>query len=493
MKRPPSQINYVMLTSRLILATCFCVLLTEFGAANAEAQGIFRRLRDRISNAARPQLDNSANQNRLPARPLEPATRSEPGAVPNSSDLGTNPAAQYQRPGNPSSAAAGLTPTPAISGQGTQQAAASQETLRRGSSPPGPFGQSILSPSGPLDPGTRRNNASIGIKAVAANPGYPAVEVTQILGHSLAKEAGLRVGDYIFAIDGVPTPTVAALVGEVAARNAGEAVRLRIGRGGRVSDLDVTLSALPDVGPEPSQIAPQMAFPGSALSPPFNRPADNLAPSTQPTDSPLAKPALSAEALEQSLGIRVVDQPGMRGVVVQEVRKASVAARAGIQQGDRIVAFNGKLVSDVASLGRWVATATASQPADLRVTRQNRLVDVVLPAASNDANEKPGTDEKPGPAGSLTNGLGAVFGGLFNASSSSASATESTLPAPTEAEPVDVLALEKPMELPKRTATGDSETEDAAQPANAEIRAEMERLRAKLEALESQLEGESGS
>ena len=65
--------------------------------------------------------------------------------------------------------------------------------------------------------------------------------------------------------------------------------------------------------------------------------------------------------------------PDTNGVYVGDVRAGSVAARAGIQRGDIIVAFAGKRVNGLHGLDRLIEAFTAGQSASVRILRNGEL------------------------------------------------------------------------------------------------------------------------
>ncbi|PAY19419.1 hypothetical protein CKO51_11150 [Rhodopirellula sp. SM50] len=495
--------SLLTITTLIVSATCF--------ADDARGQGLLQRLRSRIVPLVQDQLqprDGEATNNDLPARPL-PGARNQSGAG-NQPGAGNpangsaqnpaaasrtdqaNPRARYRalaRPGGggvsriPSVTpppAPAVRPTPAVGPDGVRQAGA--ETQPQADAPAAPrsnsFGRSILSPldfddeSGPAaaPAGTA---ASIGIKAIDADPGYPGVQITEFASHSRADRDGLRVGDFIFAIDGVPTPSVAALVGQVAAHQPGDRVRLRIGRGGQVSDLDITLVAKPGTSSAPT---------GGRTKSPAAGPATSGGNSI-PVPIQAATPTAAETAARPKIGAEVRDVPGRRGVQVMEIQPGSPADKAGLKTEDRIVAIDSKMVSDTQRLFDLLALAPADASVDLQLIRDNRLVNATLSLRSDDGSAVAGratdaTGPTPAPSDSLVGGLGSVLGGMFGQSAPSSPAPSDTTDPPADqakqaAEPELLPAAKEP--APQKSKTDET------------VRAEIQRLRDQLQQLESQL------
>ncbi|HEV7500035.1 MAG TPA: trypsin-like peptidase domain-containing protein [Vicinamibacteria bacterium] len=78
----------------------------------------------------------------------------------------------------------------------------------------------------------------------------------------------------------------------------------------------------------------------------------------------------------------VADENGMetgQGVVVEELLRASPAARAGLQPGDVVVAVDGKPIPDAAQLRNELAAAKVGSQLRLTVRREKRRLEIVIP------------------------------------------------------------------------------------------------------------------
>ena len=96
-------------------------------------------------------------------------------------------------------------------------------------------------------------------------------------------------------------------------------------------------------------------------------------------------------ALAKSLGL-----PDEKGALVADVNPDTPAAKAGIQRGDVIVAFNGKEVPDSQSLPAMVAATPVGQEAAVTVKRQGQTLQLPvkiaeLPSPRADNGEPAGT------------------------------------------------------------------------------------------------------
>ncbi len=74
--------------------------------------------------------------------------------------------------------------------------------------------------------------------------------------------------------------------------------------------------------------------------------------------------------LAKSLGLKE-----KKGALVTEVVKGSPAEKAGIEQGDVIVEFNGKEIGDPAELSRIVASTPVDKTVTIKVSRDGKIMD----------------------------------------------------------------------------------------------------------------------
>ncbi|MEM6473556.1 MAG: PDZ domain-containing protein [Planctomycetota bacterium] len=390
----------------VLLALGFALL-----AEDASAQGLFKRLRERIGNAASGRAPD-ATASPAPSLPARPYPQSQSGDTETdaSDDL---PSAGYRIPPGNRSPDAEMSRPPRTANQ---------------------FGGSVLSPLRDANDERNRGDASIGISGVAANPGYPGVRVTEIYSHSEAEAAGLRVGDYIFALNRKPTPDVPALAAEVSRRAPGDEVSLRVGRDGKVFEVDVPLVASPVARVSADRPIIEASRDAGTLRTPLPPPTQNM---------------------DRRLGAEVTDLPGRRGVLVESTNPAGSASRAGLAVGDQIIAINGDLVSDSIALRRLLATSEGDA-IEARVIRGGRLVNVPIrfdeqppqtmtsPAPSVDS----GTSEETTAAQSNVADIGSLLGNFFGGTS------EADAPTPeVDTEPAKPLDLELP--LPEKASEED--------------------------------------
>ena len=148
-----------------------------------------------------------------------------------------------------------------------------------------------------------------------------------------AARAGLRPGDVLLGIDGRPLEHPDALGYRLATSGIGRTMRLAVLSGGERRDIDLTLVAAPEMPARDERLlGGRTPFSGATVA--------NLSP-----------------ALAMELEREDVEQ----GVIVLAVEPRSLAARAGMRPGDRILVVNGVEVDSTqtmaganeAALGGW--------------------------------------------------------------------------------------------------------------------------------------------
>lgn len=144
--------------------------------------------------------------------------------------------------------------------------------------------------------------------------------VSDVVPGSPAEKAGLRRGDVVTTLEGVPVKTPEDLSKAVRKQVAGDTVKLGIIREGKAMNLAVRLAELPDQSPSKKEIS-------SRIKNRLGIEADNI----------------NAQSRER------FDLPAISGVVVSQIEKASPAEKAGLRPGDVIQQMNGRTVKDTRS------------------------------------------------------------------------------------------------------------------------------------------------
>ena len=148
------------------------------------------------------------------------------------------------------------------------------------------------------------------------------VLVNSVKSASPAEQAGIKVGDVITAIDGHEVDDPEGLRYRIATKPINSTVRITLARNGHESTVDVHLSAPPDRPPrQATTIDGRVPLEGATVA--------NINP-----------------ALAEEMDIEGAEQ----GVIVVKVQAGTIAARLGIQPGDRVLRVNGAAIKSVDDL-----------------------------------------------------------------------------------------------------------------------------------------------
>jgi serine protease Do len=177
---------------------------------------------------------------------------------------------------------------------------------------------------------------------------------------SAAREAGLRQGDVIVAVDGQRVQRVGQFQRMIATHRPGESVKLQVIRYGDRREFTVQLGEAPNAAEEP-QVA-------RAEQPAAAEGATRLGVAVSPVTAEVAR---DCEIQGQ-----------VQGVVVTEAERFGVGMRNGIGRCTRIVAVDGQAVADVATFRRLVERKRGGEVISLRVvfaSGENGILNVRLP------------------------------------------------------------------------------------------------------------------
>ncbi len=174
-------------------------------------------------------------------------------------------------------------------------------------------------------------------------PGTEGALVADVVEDSPAEEAGLQEEDVILELNGKKIPNTADLRNNIASTPPGTEVTLTIFRDGESKKVQVTLGKL-----EPESPSPKVE----------QKLQDLFGFSVAPFDQQMAQ----QYNLDQSL----------KGVVVTGVEPGSKAARAGLNEGDLVVAVNRKKAENMRQFNELVGELEKGDTVFLRVIRGNR-------------------------------------------------------------------------------------------------------------------------
>jgi serine protease Do len=179
-------------------------------------------------------------------------------------------------------------------------------------------------------------------------PRSSGVVVSDVLPHSPADSAGVKINDVLLSMDRVPLDNVAAMLGATMRYGGGHVIRLQVLRGDQTVSVDVTPVETPD---EPSRLTELLGRATSAVP---------------------------------RLRILAFDVNGRTASLVGDLRIPSgvlVAARldepggidTGLQAGDVIHGINGASIQNVEELRSKLAQLRRGDPVALQIERNGRL------------------------------------------------------------------------------------------------------------------------
>ena len=142
-----------------------------------------------------------------------------------------------------------------------------------------------------------------------------------------AANAGLKVGDVIFSVDGQPVNDMQSLNYRIATHKAGDVVKMHVHLGKQASDVSVTLALPPENPPRRLQMI-------GGRNPLTGARVENLSPAT---------------ATELQLPLMA------KGVVIVSVSAGTPSGGYGFQPGDIVRGVNGRAISDTDSLQQALA------------------------------------------------------------------------------------------------------------------------------------------
>jgi len=187
--------------------------------------------------------------------------------------------------------------------------------------------------------------------------------VTSVGKDTPAEKAGLKVGDFIAAVDGKPVKNVNDLRNRIASIKPGTTVKLKIYRDGQEQSLKVK------IGQQPADFA--------ALGETGPRSGKNKA---------TARFGLKVATMNKQYAEKFGLDRDLKGAVILEVDPDSDAADRGLQPGDVITHVMGKKIISADELTRALASEEAKNGVRLRIRGRNGVTRFVfiMPAKKKD-------------------------------------------------------------------------------------------------------------
>ncbi|TWT68876.1 PDZ domain-containing protein [Crateriforma conspicua] len=424
----------------VLLAGVIGSLLTP---APADAQGLFRRLGNRIRGIAPPTVPP-------PPVPGYDASRRDRGNLirPNTTS-GNGPVVRNRVP---------VSPTPDTD-RGLQRI--SPRNDGGGNSADSNVFEAPISETDSAD---NRGNASgkspgrLGVEALAVTRPVRGVRIHRILPGSNLRQSGLAEGDILVQFNNRSVTDVDELAVALRSTSPGEDARVRIVRG--YTAYDATIRLVGQRSPSPEAVAA----------------TGNAGDEDATTPPPRLPQRIDESAWKSAVGLTGSSSVDAVGFEIESVTPGGVAAGSGLRAGDRIVSVDGMAWRDQA-VAATLASVDRSNPVVVQVIRDNRLIERRLAAAGNpDGNgNSRGSDvkdkvaaaqrvesdaaEASDSASTMISGLGSVLGGMFGGSSQSSESKTTPKPPPSASteSPVPV-AGDAVEELP--APAGQSDTMD---------------------------------
>jgi serine protease Do len=217
-------------------------------------------------------------------------------------------------------------------------------------------------------------------------PGTEGTLVSQVADDTPAARAGLKVGDFIVAVNGKNIKNTNELRNIVAHLDPTKAYPLKVWRGGKEITVNVTLGAQP----EDMAGAFGEESPGGADGPQAAKAASAAS---------AARFGLKVAALDNETRQQLGYKPDAKGVVITEVAPSSDAADQALQAGMVITEVQGKPIDSPAAFDKAISAPDANSGVRLLVMDKSggkRFMFITPTKGDKDQKgEKPEKGEKP--------------------------------------------------------------------------------------------------
>ncbi len=167
--------------------------------------------------------------------------------------------------------------------------------------------------------------------------------VADVTKDSPADKAGMKPGDVIVQFDGKPITDVTQLRNEVAATSPDTKAKIKLIRDGKEKTITVKIGRLK---------------------------ADEIAPETEEQLEKLF--GFSVAPFDDKMASKYDLDKSLQGVVITSIKGSSPAYRAGMREGDLLVALNRRNISDMEEFNTMVQNLKKGDTVFFRVVRQNR-------------------------------------------------------------------------------------------------------------------------
>lgn len=219
----------------------------------------------------------------------------------------------------------------------------------------------------------------LGVRVDSQEEGARIVEVFPA---SPAAQAGLRVNDWIRAVDGQPVTAESPLPTLIRAHAPGDTVTLTLERRGETLEVTVTLGLFPTPTPQPTPLGPPIVItPGPSVTvvpiqPPLQAPFLNEF--GQPRGYLGVRYTMLTPETREELDFEITVE---RGAVILEVQPGTPAGEVGLQPGDVVIGVNGEVVDAERTLGDRLYAYEAGDTVTLTVMRGEETLNLEVTLA----------------------------------------------------------------------------------------------------------------
>jgi S1-C subfamily serine protease len=217
----------------------------------------------------------------------------------------------------------------------------------------------------------RQSRPYIGVAVAPADRGIMVQNVTP---DSPAAKAGLNNGDRILKVDDQDVSDAQRFIQTVAAKKAGDQVKMHVQSNNQEKDITITLGEWPMMQGHGQGQGGFMQGQEQGRGMPWQGQANNLM-NRFPGLRRQAFLGVQGEPLTPEMK-QQMNVKADSGVVVREVTPNSPAAQAGIKQNDVITAVNDKAIRDIDQLREAVQQVGTGQELTLQVSRGQETVTV---------------------------------------------------------------------------------------------------------------------
>jgi S1-C subfamily serine protease len=209
------------------------------------------------------------------------------------------------------------------------------------------------------------SGAWLGVALKDAEDPQPGALVTEVTDESPADSAGIKENDIIVKLNGKDVANAEELVKGIQEQKPGTRVTLDILRNGASKKIQAVLGGYPS---RPVRVVTTMRDPEIPI--PFTAGSGTLL-------------GMKTIELRSQLG-KYFEAPNGRGLLIEEVQKKSVAAKAGLQAGDVIIASGDESIQQRRDLSEAIDQLEETDTLSLTLLRRGSKLTVTVPVSPKD-------------------------------------------------------------------------------------------------------------